>query len=232
MSRETSLPTVLVTGANRGIGFEFAKSYAADGWRVHACARNVERAREVRCMEGDVVCHRLDVTNGLKVAGLARELAAEPIDVLINNAGIYGPRTGFGETDYDEWLEVLKVNTLAPLRMVERFVDLIDKSQHKTVVNISSRMGSIGENTSGGAYIYRSSKAALNMVTKSLANDLAGRGFKVISFHPGWVQTDMGGESAAIGAAESVKGMRAVIAGLKAGDSGKFFNFDGSPIVW
>src|SRR5690606_28743482 len=142
-------------------------------------------------VEGDVVCHRLDVTNGLKVAGLARELAAEPIDVLINNAGIYGPRAGFGETDYDEWLEVLKVNTLAPLRMVERFVDLIDKSQHKTVVNISSRMGAIGENTSGGAYIYRSSKAALNMVTQSLANDLAGRGFKVISFQPGWVQTDM-----------------------------------------
>ena len=226
------MPTVLVTGANRGIGLEFVKSFAADGWRVHACARNVEKAKEVRGLDGDVACHKLDVTDGLKVASLARELAEEPIDVLINNAGIYGPRTGFGETDYEAWADVLQVNTLAPLRMVERFVGLIERSERKTVVNISSRMGSISQNTSGGAYIYRSSKAALNMVTKSLANDLAGRGITVISFHPGWVQTDMGGEEATITPAESVRGMRDVIARLSPADSGKFFNYDGTPLEW
>ena len=226
------MPTVLVTGANRGIGLEFAKSFANDGWRVHACTRNLEKARDLRALDGEVVCHKLDVTNGLKVASLAREIAQEPIDVLINNAGVYGPRTGFGETNYDEWADVLQVNTLAPLRMVERFVGLVEKSTHKTVVNISSRMGSISDNTSGGAYIYRSSKAALNMVTKSLANDLAGRGIKAICFHPGWVQTDMGGDSASISPAAAVSGMRQVIAGLTPADSGKFFNYDGTPLEW
>ena len=226
------MPTVLITGANRGIGLEFTRTFAADGWRVHACARNVEKSKKLRAVSGEVVSHKLDVTNGLKVASLARELAEEPIDLLINNAGIYGPRTGFGETDYDEWLDVLRVNTLAPLRMVERFVGLLEQSEGKTVVNISSIMGSIGHNSSGGSYIYRSSKAALNMVTKTLSNDLAERGFTVVSFHPGWVQTDMGGEGADITPAQAVAGMRKVIAGLTTADNGKFFNYDGQSLPW
>lgn len=226
------MPSVLITGANRGIGLEFVKSFAADGWRVHACSRNVEKSKKMRAVSGDIVCHKLDVTNGLKVASLARELAEQPFDLLINNAGLYGPRTGFGETDYEEWLNVLQVNTLAPLRMVERFVGLLEQGESKTVVNISSIMGSIGNNSSGGAYIYRSSKAALNMVTKSLSNDLADRGFTVVSFHPGWVQTDMGGESADISPADAVAGMRKVIDGLSTADNGKFFNYDGTPLPW
>ena len=226
------MPTVLITGANRGIGLQFTKTFAADGWRVHACARNVEKSKKLRAVEGDVVSHKLDVTNGLKVASLARELAEEPIDLLINNAGIYGPRTGFGETDFDEWLNVLQVNTLAPLRMVERFVNLLEQGEGKTIVNISSIMGSISGNASGGSYIYRSSKAALNMVTKTLANDLGERGFTVVSFHPGWVQTDMGGESADITPVQSVAGMRRVIAGLTTADNGRFFNYDGEALPW
>jgi NAD(P)-dependent dehydrogenase (short-subunit alcohol dehydrogenase family) len=223
---------MLVTGANRGIGLAFARSFAADGWRVHACARNVEKARELRALQGEVVSHRLDVTNGLKVASLARELAGEAIDVLINNAGVYGPRSGFGQTDYDEWADVLQVNTLAPLRMVERFVGHVQRSGEKTVVNISSRMGSIGQDTDGGAYIYRSSKAALNMVTKSLAVDLAARNVKVIALHPGWVETGIGGRGATLTPDESVAGMRQVIAGIGPSDSGRFFNYDGTPIEW
>ncbi len=226
------MPTVLITGANRGVGLEFTRSFAADGWRVHACARNVEKAKKLGGLAGEVVSHKLNVTNGLKVASLARELAEEPLDLLINNAGVYGPRTGFGETDYDEWLDVLQVNTLAPLRVVERFVGLLERGEGGTVVNISSIMGSIASNNSGGGYIYRSSKAALNMVTKSLANDLAGRGITVVSFHPGWVKTDMGGGGADIAAAESVAGMREVIAGLTPADSGHFFNYDGKPLPW
>ena len=226
------MPTVLITGANRGLGLEFVRSFAADGWRVHACARNIEKAKRVKQVPGDVICHKLDVTNGLKVASLARGMAEEPLDLLINNAGIYGPRTGFGETDYEDWANVLQVNTLAPLRMAERFVGMLENGTGKTIVNISSRMGSIAANTSGGAYIYRSSKAAVNMVTKGLSVDLAERGITVISFHPGWVQTDMGGEDADIPAEESVAGMRKVIAGLTPADSGKFFNYDGSEIAW
>ena len=225
------MPTVLVTGANRGIGLEFVKSFAADGWRVHACARNVEKAKEVRALEGDVVCHKLDVTNGLKVANLARSLAEEPIDILINNAGQRGPKTAFGETDYDAWASVLLVNTLAPLRLVERFIGHVEKSERKLVVNISSRLGSIAE-CSGDDYIYRSSKAALNMVTKTLSRDLQDRGVTVVSLHPGWVRTDMGGSAAAISPGESVAGIRKVIDGLTAKDSGGFFNFDGTPLEW
>ena len=225
------MPTVLVTGANRGIGLEFVKSFAADGWRVHACARNVEKAKEVRALEGDVVCHKLDVTNGLKVANLARSMAEEPIDILINNAGQRGPKTAFGETDYDAWASVLLVNTLAPLRLVERFIGHVEKSERKLVVNISSRLGSIAE-CSGDDYIYRSSKAALNMVTKTLSRDLQDRGVTVVSLHPGWVRTDMGGSAAAISPGESVAGIRRVIDGLTAKDSGGFFNFDGTPLEW
>ncbi len=226
------MPTVLITGANRGIGLEFARVFAADGWNVHACCRQPEKAAKLKALAGEVSVHRLDVTNGLQVAGLARELAEEPIDLLLNNAGIYGPRTGFAQTDYDEWAPVFQVNVMAPLRMAERFVRQVAGSERKLIANISSKMGSIGDNARGGSYIYRSSKAALNMVVKSLSVDLAGRGISVVAFHPGWVQTDMGGSEAALTVAESVAGMRAVIEGLGPADNGKFFNYDGSEIPW
>ena len=228
--------SVLITGANRGIGYEFARSFADGGWHVHACCRNPDRAGALKeMMEGTVgavTLHKLDVTNGLKVASLARALADESIDILINNAGIYGPRTGFGETDYDQWLPVFATNVLAPMRVVERFIPHLEAGERKLIVNISSRMGSMGDNAGGGAYIYRSSKAALNAVVKSLSIDLAPRGIAAIAFHPGWVQTDMGGENATITASESVKGMRAVIDGVGIVDSGKFFNYDGAIVPW
>ena len=230
------MPIVLITGASRGIGLEFARSFAADGWWVLAACRHPDRAHELKALaedsDGAVRVHRLDVTDGLRVAALARELAEEPIDILLNNAGIMGPRTGFGETDYDEWLPVFAVNTLAPMRLAERFVEHVAGSERKLIVNISSRMGSIEENTSGGNYIYRSSKAALNMVAKGLSLDLAPRGITVVVFHPGWVQTDMGGENALITPAESVVGMRAVIDGLTPKDTGSFHAYDGSGIPW
>ncbi|MFQ5775502.1 MAG: SDR family oxidoreductase [Kiloniellaceae bacterium] len=230
------MPSVLITGASRGIGLAFARSFAGDGWRVHACCRNPDKARDLRALceasGGAATVHRLDVTDGLKVASLARELAEEAIDILLNNAGVYGPKTGFGETDYDKWLPVFAVNTLAPMRMAERFVEHVARSRRRLIVNISSWMGSIAENTSGGAYVYRSSKAALNMVCKSLAIDLAPRGITAVVLHPGWVKTDMGGPNAAITPAESVEGMRLVIDRLTAKDSGKFLSFDGSEIPW
>jgi len=231
------MPTVLITGANRGIGLEFARSFMLDGWRVHACCRHPDKAQELRdaaeAVAADTKIHRLDVTDGLKAASLARELIDEPIDVLLNNAGIMGPRgADFGKIDYDEWPPVFAVNVLGPMRMAERFVEHVAKSDRKLIVNISSRMGSIADNTSGGSYIYRSSKAALNMVAKSMANDLADRGITVLAFHPGWVRTDMGGRNAAITAKESVEGMRAVIARATQADSGKFLNFEGRELPW
>ena len=225
------MPTLLITGANRGIGLALLRSFAADGWRIHACCRQPDKAKTLKAAEGDIHLHRVDVTDGLRVAGLARELADEAIDVLINNAGIFGPRTGFAQTDYDDWLKVLAVNTLAPLRLVERFVEHVARSERKLVVNVSSRMGSISQN-SGGAYIYRSSKAALNAVTKGLSADLTGRGITVVAVHPGWVQTDMGGTGADIPVETSATGLRQVIDGLTPKDSGRFLNYDGEEIPW
>jgi len=221
-----------MTGANRGLGLEFARSYATDGWRVHACCRHPEKAKALKAVEGDLVVHKLDVTDGLRVAGLARELADDAIDVLLNNAGVYGPRSGFGETDFDDWLDVLKINTIAPLRMVERFVEHVARSERKLIVSISSGMGSIAMNDAGGHYPYRASKAALNMVVKGLSADLAARGIIAVALSPGWVQTDMGGSSAELTPEESVAGMRAVIDGLTPADSGRFLNYQGEDRPW
>lgn len=225
------MPTLLITGANRGIGLALVRGFAGDGWRVHACCRQPERATDLKAVEGDVTRHRLDVTDGLRVHGLARELADEAIDLLVNNAGIFGPRRGFGETDYDDWLKVLAVNTLAPLRLAERFVEQIARSERRLIVNVSSRMGSIA-NGKGGAYGYRSSKAALNAVTKGLSEDLRDRGITVVALHPGWVQTDMGGDGADITVEASAAGLRKVIDGLTSAHSGRFFNYDGEEIAW
>ncbi len=225
------MPTLFITGANRGIGLALLRIFAADGWRIHACYRQPDKAKALKAVAGAIRLHRVDVTDGLRVASLARELADEAIDVLVNNAGIYGPRTGFSETDYDDWLKVLAVNTLAPLRLVERFVEHVGRSERKLVINVSSRMGSISQN-SGGAYIYRSSKAALNAVTKGLSADLAARGITVVAVHPGWVQTDMGGAGADIPAETSAAGLRQVIEGLSAKQSGRFLNYDGEEIPW
>ena len=225
------MSTILITGANRGIGLELTRSFARDGWRVHACCREPDRAKDLRALDGAVEMHKLDVTDGARVAGLARELEGEAIDILFNNAGVYGPRAGFGKTDYEAWAPVFSVNVFAPLRLAECFVAHVARSERKLILNMSSKMGSIAD-CGGGSVIYRASKAALNMVTKTLSVDLAGQGITVVAFHPGWVQTDMGGRGASITAQESVRGLRRVIGGLAAKDTGGFFNYDGSRLPW
>jgi NAD(P)-dependent dehydrogenase (short-subunit alcohol dehydrogenase family) len=230
------MPTVLITGANRGIGLALARGYAAEGWRGHACCRHPDKAKDLKALQAEVedrlAVHRLDVTDGLKVASLARELAKEAIDLLINNAGVSGPRSGFGETDYDRWQPVIGVNSFAPLRMAERFVEQVARSERKLIVNISSKMGSIAANVGSNSIIYRASKAALNQVSKSMAMALGPRGITVIVFHPGWVSTDMGGSEAPVTPADSAAGMRAVIDGVTAADNGRFFNYDGEELPW
>lgn len=224
--------TVLVTGANRGIGLEFVRQYAADGWRVHAACRDPDKAAELRAITGDVRLHRLDVTDEGQLAALETSLAGEPIDILINNAGVRGLGDRIGSTEVAGWLETLHVNAIAPVRVSERLIANLERGQRKLIVNITSRLGSIAENSSGGSYAYRSSKAALNMAAKSMSVDLKDRGIAVVVFHPGWVQTDMGGSGAPVTPPESVSGMRAKIAKLTAADSGQFFNYNGQPIPW
>ncbi len=227
------MPTVLITGANRGLGLEFARQYAADGWRVIATCREPASARDLAGLDGAVDVHALDVTDHARIQALAKTLKRDAIDVLLNGAGVYGPRPApLGGVDYAAWSEVLRVNAMAPLKVSESFVDHVARGDLKRIVTITSRMGSIADNDSGGSYIYRSSKAALNAVMKSLSVDLRPRGITVVVIHPGWVKTDMGGPSALIEPGQSISAMRTVIAGLTPEDTGRFFNYDGPEIPW
>jgi len=227
------MPSVLITGANRGLGLEFTRQYAADGWRVFAACRDPAGARDLAAVEGDVSAETLDVDDGPQVAALANKLSGQPIDVLINNAGIYGPKDVTRDTVvYDAWGQVFRTNAMSPLAVSAAFAANVAQGGQKKIITLSSIMGSIAENDSSGDFIYRSSKAAVNAVMKSLAGDLKSEGITVVVLHPGWVRTDMGGPDAAIEAPESVTGMRAVIAGLKESDSGRFLNYDGTEIPW
>lgn len=227
------MPTVMITGASRGLGLEFARQYAKDAWRVIATCRDPAAAADLKAVEGSLHIHALDVTDHKAIRALALALEGRAVDVLINNAGVYGPReVPFGDMDYGAWADVLGVNTLAPYAVTECFAGHVAASDLKIVVSITSRMGSIASIDKGGAYIYRSSKAALNAVMKGLSHELKSMGITVAVLHPGWVKTDMGGPDASIDAPVSVSGLRRVIAGLKPGDSGKFFNYDGDEIPW
>lgn len=227
------MPSILITGASRGLGLEFARQYAGEGWRVFATCRAPDGAEALGAVGGAVSIHRLDVGDRQGIGALADELAGEAIDVLLNNAGVYGPRNpGLETMDYDAWAETLRINTLSPFAMIAAFVDHVARGDQRKIVALSSRMGSMGDNSAGGSYIYRSSKAALNAVMKSLSIDLAGRGMTCCVLHPGWVRTDMGGPGGAIDAPESVAGMRRVIARLSPKDNGRFYNYDGAEIPW
>ena len=223
------MPGVLVTGANRDLGLEFARQYAADGWKVAACCRKPDEAAALKKVDGDIKIEVLDVRNGRQIANLVRRLEGQAIDILINNAGIFGPISG---SDTDAWLDVMRVNVIAPFHLAQALADNVARSEHKLIVNISSGMGSIAENTDGGSPIYRSSKTALNMVTKNLAIELRGKGVTVVVLSPGWVRTDMGGKRAPLEAAKSIGSMRKVLAKLGVKDSGRFFNYAGKLMPW
>jgi NAD(P)-dependent dehydrogenase (short-subunit alcohol dehydrogenase family) len=232
-----SMPTVLVTGANRGLGLEFARQYAADGWQVLAACRSPEAAMELQriAVESNrrIRVLEMDVTDAASVRAAAEGLKGEAIDLLLNNAGIGGPPAQrIGSLDYAAWAKVLDTNALGPMRVVEAFLENVAKSHLKQVVTITSGMGSIEDNTSGGRYAYRSSKAAVNMVMKSLSVDLAPRGITCVVMNPGWVRTDMGGAGGKLSPEESIRAMRSVIASLKAKDSGRFLNYTGKDYSW
>lgn len=225
------MPTVLVTGAGRGLGLELAKQYAADGWRVIATVRDPKKAGALQALGDAVAVHRLDVRDFKATAELGRELAREAIDVVIANAGISpGHNVSIAAIDEDAWLDTFAVNSVAPMALAGAFLPALKRGSEKKLIAISSRMGSIGENTAGGSYPYRASKAALNAAWHSLAND--HREVIAVVLHPGWVRTDMGGSGAPVGPKESIAGMRRVIAKLKPSDSGRFFDFEGKELPW
>jgi NAD(P)-dependent dehydrogenase (short-subunit alcohol dehydrogenase family) len=231
------MSTVLITGANRGLGLEFCRQYSDKGWNVFACCRNPAKATELIELSqrtANIQIETLDVAHFGQISALSKKLSDLSIDVLINNAGVYedNRNNGFGQLDYQAWSNSLLINTQAPVKMAEAFLPQIKRGSKKLIVNISSLMGSLADNTSGGSILYRSSKAALNAAMKSLSIDTRELGIGVLILHPGWVQTDMGGANALIDSKTSVSGMCAVIDGFTLGQSGTFIKYDGSPMPW
>ncbi len=232
------MPNLLITGANRGIGLEFARQYIESGWRVFACCRNPDQATPLKQLASmhanSLSLHKLDVSDFDEIDRLSTELADQDIDLLLNNAAVFLDThdNELGSTDYEAWIYSLRVNSMAPLKMTEAFINQVRRSTQKKVINITSKMGSIADNTSGGYYLYRSSKTALNMATRNLSIDLMPHGIMTATLHPGWVQTDMGGPNALITAGSSVAGMRRVIEQLTLANSGKFYAYNGKEIAW
>jgi NAD(P)-dependent dehydrogenase (short-subunit alcohol dehydrogenase family) len=207
------------------------------GWEVLACCRHPQQAEKLLSMaqlsNGRVSVYVVDMSEIATIQALAYELRNEAIDMLINNAGVYGSdRNSFGQVDAHDWIETLKVNTIAPLKMSEAFIEQLSMGKNRVIACLSSKMGSMDDNTSGGSYIYRSSKAALNAVVKSMSIDLAEREIKCVALHPGWVKTDMGGPGAEITTRESVTQIFDTLLSLNREDSGRFIDIDGTDIPW
>lgn len=238
------MPSIMVTGANRGLGLEFVRQYAADGWRVYACCRDPGSAADLREIAGTsggrVSIHALALGDPDSIRALAQDLDGHPIDVLVNNAGTYGLK-GFaeggmqaqalGSMEYDGWEHAFAINTMAPLRMIEALIGNVAKSTEKKIFTVSSSMGSIAE-PPGGHLAYGSTKAAVNFVMSTLAMELRDRGITVMSLHPGWVETDMGGSTAPLKPAQSIAGLRKVIASASLATTGQFIGWDGNRVPW
>ena len=223
------MPTVLITGCDAGLGREFALQYAANGCSVLATYRDLAN----RLTDASMGHFALDVTDFAQFAALKIELGDTPIDLLVSNAGI-GLETGqIGSLDFDYMQRIVQTNTLGPLKLVDTLVDNVAASAMRRVVLVSSRMGSITNNLSGGHYGYRASKAGLNAIGRSLAIDLFRRGITVAMLHPGRVNTaGGGGDDAPLEAEHSVRAMRQTIARMGNHETGVFCNYDGQVIPW
>ena len=222
--------TVLITGANRGIGLELARQYSEAGWQVIGTARKPANADELNNLSVRVM--QLDVTDQQSVDALASDLGEGSLDMVINNAGIF-PRSGaLEDVNLDDFSRTLDVNIIGPVRVMRALLPNLRKGTSKKVINVSSNLGSITNNTGGRYYGYRESKAALNMFSRTLAAELGEQGFICIALNPGWVQTDMGGANANLTVQESVNGIRSVVSQLTAEDNGTYWSYDGSRLPW
>lgn len=227
---------VLITGANRGLGFEFARQYAQAGAAVIATCRRPGEASRLRILAREhperVKIHPLDVIDDASIDALASVLADEPVNVLVNNAGVSPRGERFENIEAHAMLDVFHVNSVAPLVLARKLHPLLARADGARIVNISSAMGSLTRKDYGRHYSYAASKAALNMITRAAAHDLSADGIIVVALHPGWVQTDLGGTQATLSPTESVAGMRRVISRLRPEDSGTFLTWAGQAHPW
>ena len=225
------MPIVLVTGAGRGLGLEFARQYAADGWNVIATVRNEAAAATLRSAQGSVRIEMLDMRDFDAIERFAKELRDQPLDLLIANAGMTTHGAMRSSAEAERFLEVLAVNSVAPTLLASALAPNLIRTRGKLVA-ITSQMGSIADNQSGGWLAYRASKAALNAAWRTLAVDMAGEPVAMAMLHPGWVKTDMGGGGAPLEPAETVSALRGVIEGLTPRAKGVFLNHRGETLPW
>ncbi|MAN45428.1 MAG: SDR family oxidoreductase [Alphaproteobacteria bacterium] len=223
------MPTVLITGANRGVGLALARQFLSNGFDVIGTAREPDKADELKAAGAKIM--QLDVADPDSIAALKAGLGDTPLDYLINNAGI-ASSTGLGDLDYGEFEHVLRVNTLAPLRIIEALTDNVAAGDKKVIANLTSKMGSIDVTDAPSALIYRTSKAALNMALRTAARSLAGQGISVLTLHPGWVKTDMGGPNALVSPEDSAAGLYKVITGTAPATELRFFDYEGNVLPW
>ncbi len=230
------MSTVLITGANRGLGLEFVHQYADMGWQVIAACRSPENAEKLKQLAAKNRCilpFKLDVTVESDIEALTSQLKGQPIDHLVLNAGVLGENCAkLGEMTQEKWLEVLTINTIAPALLIQALQDNVAASKHKTIIGISTRVASLSDNSSGNMYSYRASKVALNQILVSAAQNLREKEVKTLAIHPGWVQTDMGGQDATFTPQQSVAGIIDVALNFTLEESGSFRVFDGSSIEW
>ena len=230
------MKNVLVTGANRGLGLGFVKNYLGKNVNVVSTTRDIKSSKELLALKerfpNNLEIFELDLLKEGAGYALANFLGDRPIDILINNAGVGSTNQHLQAVSPKPWLEVLKVNLIAPFMVTQSIIDNVKKGSDKKIYFLSSQLGSIADNTSGGMYIYRSSKTGLNQVVKSLSVDLKPQGITVVSLHPGWVKTDMGGPNAPVSIDESIEGMMQVIYSTDIRDTGRFLNYDGKELPW
>lgn len=224
------MTTVVISGANRGLGLEFARRYADDGAQVIAGARDPAAATELSAI-GGVAVHPLEVRDGASVAAFHRAVGERPVDILIANAGTGDRGQRPSRFDFESWLDLFDTNSLGPVRLAQAFLPNLKAGHDKKLVAITSILGSTATH-SGDMFAYRASKAALNNAWAGLAAALRGDGIVCLPLHPGWVKTDMGGAGAQITPQQSVDGLRARIAEAGPARSGKLFAYDGEPLPW
>lgn len=235
------MPTAVITGANRGIGLELTRQYLDDGWKVYALTRSSSVDLDELTEGGQLVIIPTNLTDDDSLRQAVAGIEETAVDLLVNNAGTMGDGSfetdgfkfqSFGRFNRDEWRRVFDINVFTPQALAELMADRLASADRGVVVTMSSMLGSNELNTSGSLYAYRASKAAVNSIMTSMGHDLGKRRVIAVALHPGWVQTDMGGSNADVPVAESVAGLRKVIAGLTPADGGAFIAYDGTRMPW
>ncbi|OIQ93313.1 C-factor [mine drainage metagenome] len=228
--------SVLIIGASRGLGLGLAAEFVARGWHVVASVRQPAQAEALRALAsanpGQLAIETVDIDRREQVVALGERLAGRTFDIVFVNAGIMGPKHQRAEEATREEIgQLFTTNAIAPVALARLFLDRI-RPQGGVLAFMSSRLGSVGDNVEGGTELYRASKAALNSLTRGLAAELRDRPITVLSLHPGWVRTDMGGASAPLDVATSTRGLVDVVIGRRGSRRHVFLDYSGAEIPW